>query len=85
MPGEEKSVDRVTARIRVAAAPSGEIAPSKLHAALAAALARTAPSNTLVRRYRSGASPLVRDMISGWRTGRLDAVLQGDFDLIAAA
>jgi ATP-dependent Clp protease ATP-binding subunit ClpC len=84
-PGEEKNVDRVTARIRVAAAPLGEIAPNKLPAALAAALSRAALSNTLVRRYRNGASPLVRDMVAGWRTGRLDAVLQGDFDLIAAA
>jgi ATP-dependent Clp protease ATP-binding subunit ClpC len=85
MPGEEKSVDRVTARIRVAAAPLGETPPNRLPAALAAALSCAAPSNTLVRRYRNGASPLVRDMVAGWRTGRLDAVLQGDFDLIAAA
>jgi ATP-dependent Clp protease ATP-binding subunit ClpC len=85
MPGEERTVDRVTARIRVAAAPLGEIPPGKLHPALAAALSRAAPSNTLVRRYRNGASPLVRDMVAGWRTGGLDAVLQGDFDLIAAA
>ena len=46
---------------------------------------RAALSNILVRRYRDGASPLVRDMVAGWRTGRFDAVLQGDFDLIAAA
>ena len=85
MPGEEKSVDRVTARIRLAAAPLGEIPPNRLPAALAIALSHSAPSNTLVRRYRNGASPLVRDMVAGWRTGRLDAVLQGDFDLIAAA
>ncbi len=85
MPGQEKSVDRVTARIRLAAAPLGEIPPNRLPAALAIALSHSAPSNTLVRRYRNGASPLVRDMVAGWRTGRLDAVLQGDFDLIAAA
>ena len=85
MPGEEKTVDRVTARIRVAAVPLGEIPPNKLSAALAAALSRAAPSNTLIRRYRNGASPLVRDMVAGWRTGRLDAVLHGDFDLIATA
>ena len=63
MPGEEKTVDRVTARIRLAAAPLGEIPPNKLPAALAAALSRAAPSNTLVRRYRNGSSPLVRDMV----------------------
>jgi ATP-dependent Clp protease ATP-binding subunit ClpC len=37
-----------------------------------------------VRRYRSEPSPLVRSMNGSWRTGRLDAVLRGDFDLIGA-
>jgi ATP-dependent Clp protease ATP-binding subunit ClpC len=34
-----------------------------------------------VRRYRAGESPLVRDAVRGYRTGRLDRVLAGDFDL----
>ena len=42
-------------------------------------------SSTVVRRYRGEPSPLVRDADGGWRSGRLDAVLRGDFDLIAAA
>jgi len=36
----------------------------------------------IVRRYRREPSPLVRDRARGWRTGRLDAVLGGDFDLL---
>ena len=28
-------------------------------------------------------APLVRDLGSGWRSGRFDDVLAGDFDLIA--
>jgi ATP-dependent Clp protease ATP-binding subunit ClpC len=36
----------------------------------------------IVRRYRRDPSPLVRDSARGWRTGRLDHVLGGDFDLI---
>jgi ATP-dependent Clp protease ATP-binding subunit ClpC len=36
---------------------------------------------TVVRRYRPGKSPLVRDSVRGYRTGRLDLVLAGDFDL----
>ncbi|HVF44320.1 MAG TPA: AAA family ATPase [Pyrinomonadaceae bacterium] len=36
----------------------------------------------LVRRYREEPSPLVRDFARGWRTGRLERVLEGDFDLI---
>jgi hypothetical protein len=35
-----------------------------------------------VRRYREQPSPLVRDSARGWRSGRLDRVLDGDFDLI---
>ncbi|MFZ1107712.1 MAG: AAA family ATPase [Rhodomicrobium sp.] len=85
MPEEDRSLDRVTARVRVAAAPFGEIPQAKLHATLAAALSQSPLSNAMVRRYRNGASPLVRDMAAGWRTGRLDAVLRGDFDLIASA
>lgn len=80
-PNEEKTVDRITARVRVAAAPLGDIPQNKLHAALTAALSRGAPPTSVIRRYRNGGSPLVRDMSAGWRTGRLDAVLRGDFDL----
>ncbi len=36
----------------------------------------------IVRRYRRVPSPLVRDGVRGWRTGRLDQVLGGDFDLL---
>lgn len=36
----------------------------------------------VVRRYRPGSSPLVRDAVRGWRTGRLERVLSGEFDLL---
>jgi ATP-dependent Clp protease ATP-binding subunit ClpC len=35
----------------------------------------------VVRRYRTGPSPLVRDRVRGYRTGRLTDVLSGGFDL----
>ena len=35
----------------------------------------------ICRRYREHPAPLVRDARRGWRTGRLDRVLAGDFDL----
>lgn len=43
-----------------------------------------APSGraTIVRRYRERPTPLCRDAVRGWRTGRLDTVLAGRFDLI---
>ena len=37
---------------------------------------------TIVRRYRERPTPLVRDAVRGWRTGRLEAVLAGGFDLV---
>jgi ATP-dependent Clp protease ATP-binding subunit ClpC len=36
----------------------------------------------IVRRYRRRPSPLVRDSVRGWRTGNIDQVLGGNFDLI---
>jgi ATP-dependent Clp protease ATP-binding subunit ClpC len=47
-------------------------------------LSRASDSSVIVRRYRSGTSPLVRDLKGAWRSGRLDDVLAGDFDLIGA-
>jgi len=47
------------------------------------ALAAHATKEThVVRRYRELPSPLVRDSVRGWRTGRIDRVLGGDFDLL---
>lgn len=43
--------------------------------------AATAPP--IVRRYREQPSPLVRDAVRGWRTGRIDRIYAGDFDLFA--
>jgi ATP-dependent Clp protease ATP-binding subunit ClpC len=36
-----------------------------------------------VRYYREQPSALVRDAASGWRSGRLDLVLDGNFDLFS--
>ena len=38
----------------------------------------------VVRRYRLEPDPLVRDVVRSYRTGRLDRVLAGDFDLFLA-
>jgi ATP-dependent Clp protease ATP-binding subunit ClpC len=48
---------------------------------LTALLANT--DAAIVRRYHDGAAALVRDSRKGWRSGRLDTVLAGNFDLIA--
>jgi ATP-dependent Clp protease ATP-binding subunit ClpC len=83
--GDESSTGRVAARVRLAIAPLGDLPADKFRTALAEALGRGLQPHAVVRRYRSEPSPLVRDMKGGWRTGKLDAVLGGDFDLIAAS
>jgi ATP-dependent Clp protease ATP-binding subunit ClpC len=44
---------------------------------------REGTSRAVVRRYRREPSPLVRDSVRGWRTGRLDRVLAGEFDVLS--
>jgi len=75
---------RVTARVRIAVAPLGDIPAAKLSRALVEAFAAAARPNVVVRRYRGEPAPLVRSADGSWRTGRLDAVLRGDFDLLTA-
>jgi len=48
-------------------------------------LAAATPAAAVVRRYREEPSPLVRDAVAGWRTGRLLDVLGGGFDLFDRA
>jgi hypothetical protein len=43
-----------------------------------------ARSGEIVRRYQERPTPLVRDRRKGFRTGRLDLVLAGHFDLMDA-
>ena len=82
---EDKVSGRATARVRLAIAPLGNPPADRLRALLTEALERAPVPHAVVRRYRSEPSPLVRDMNGSWRTGKLDAVLRGDFDLIAAS
>jgi ATP-dependent Clp protease ATP-binding subunit ClpC len=84
VPDAQGGFDRQTARVRVAPQPATPrpAQQSALAQALACLSAAGAPSTTIVRRYREQPSPLVRDAVVGWRTGRLDQVLGGDFDLM---
>lgn len=78
------------AAVRVRVAPQPDVpahgaGPTGAEAAARDALAaRTDESPAVVRHYRRVPSPLVRDGVHGWRTGHLDRVLAGDFDLRAA-
>ena len=82
---DDKARSRATARVRLAVAPLGDQPPAKQRRTLSDALERGARPHAVVRRYRSAPAPLVRNMNVAWRTGRLDAVLDGNFDLIAAS
>jgi ATP-dependent Clp protease ATP-binding subunit ClpC len=82
-PDSAGGFDRQTARVRVTpqSARPRPAHQSELSQALAF-LAGAPPITAIVRRYRAQPSPLVRDALAGWRSGRLDQVLGGDFDLI---
>jgi hypothetical protein len=73
---------RVTARVRVAAGPAEEPRADQAYQKYLALFARGDESAAVVRRYRESPAPLVRDAKAGWRTGRFDTVLKGNFDLI---
>ena len=75
-------VDRDQVQVVVVARPPGEGRASP-DVALAArtALSGAEVPGLVVRRYRPGKAPLVRDSVRGYRTGRLDRILAGDFDL----
>ncbi|MGE5176393.1 MAG: AAA family ATPase, partial [Hyphomicrobiales bacterium] len=77
-PDARHGYDRARAYVRVVPQPDGSASPDR--AEMEAALrdgADDAARRTIVRRYRREPSPLVRDSVRGWRTGRLDLVLEG--------
>jgi len=81
----EGGVKRVSVRVRVLAQPPVPVrgGEAELTQQAAESLASApAPQPTIVRRYRGTPSPLVRDSVRGWRTGRLERVLAGDFDIV---
>ncbi|HEY6196763.1 MAG TPA: AAA family ATPase [Candidatus Eisenbacteria bacterium] len=83
----EGGVKRVSVRVRVLAqplVPAREGEPELTRQAAEVLAAATLPPPAIVRRYRGTPSPLVRDSVRGWRTGRLERVFAGDFDLVPA-
>ncbi len=82
---DDKRGSRATVRVCLTVAPLGDVPEHRLRGLLLQALQQQSRPQSIVRRYRGDPSPLVRNMNGSGRTGRLDAVLQGDFDLIASA
>lgn len=82
-PDGDRQTNRLTALVEVAERPPSPHAGSQPLLDLArAAFEHAAAPVTLVRRYRLKPDPLVRDSVRGYRTGRIDRVLAGDFDLL---
>ncbi|HSJ14162.1 MAG TPA: AAA family ATPase, partial [Longimicrobiales bacterium] len=84
LPGERKTFSRV--RVQVLVAPQPEEPPAaggtlRLQAERALQQVDTGRA-AVVRRYRDEPSPLVRDGVRRWRTGRIDQVMDGDFDIV---
>ena len=74
---------RTVARVLVVGGPTGDLPKAGRLAAASRLLAACPVTAAIIRRYRDDPAPVVRDS-AGWRTGRLEAVLGGDFDLMGA-
>jgi len=78
------AASRSMVRVRVAPQPAAAVEtamPARRAAAIQTLDTQADDERTIVRRYRKQPSPLVRDAVRGWRTGRIEKVLAGDFDL----
>ncbi|MEY2715677.1 MAG: hypothetical protein RIT24_2020, partial [Planctomycetota bacterium] len=72
-------------RVRVTIAPQPEQPvgdDGEMAMAQRALAARASEVPAVVRRYCRGPSPEIRDRVRGWRTGRWDRVMGGEFDVM---
>ena len=79
--GNGERVERVHMQVELAPRPLLPRGDGRLAAEAQGALEQAPPPTAVVRRYRFEPAPLVRDAVRGYRTGRIDRVLAGDFDL----
>ncbi len=79
--GKREKTRRWVVRVRVLPQPVGAVDDPRTVARQEMARPDAQPPE-IIRRYREAPSPLVRDSRRGWRTGLLDRVLGGDFDLM---
>ncbi len=80
---DHKTSTPCTLRVNVIAQPEAGSTERQEMISLAESALRNANFHQeIIRRYRFEPSPLVRDNVRKWRTGLLDRVLGGDFDLV---
>jgi len=84
VPDGGRQVQRVRVHVGVVAQPERPAAPGSRDLVRQALreFDKQRDRTTVVRNYRDRPSPLVRDAVRNWRTGRLTQVLEGDFDLL---
>ena len=85
-PTDGKKFERVRARVQVTAVPAANEGQLHMIERTATDLldADTGQKVIVVRRYRREPSPLARDSVRNWRTGRLELVMSGNFDVLSA-
>jgi ATP-dependent Clp protease ATP-binding subunit ClpC len=84
VPNEGNRFDRVRVRVKVAPLNGGASGTRRSTVREATRILdnwNPGPT-TVVRRYRQDPTPLVRDSARGWRTGRLNRVFEGHFDIL---
>ncbi|NNG01263.1 MAG: AAA domain-containing protein [Desulfobacteraceae bacterium] len=83
IPKSGNTFDRVNVRIKVVGQPEAPAhdREARLHQAQTLLAGEESTNTIVVRRYRREPSPLVRDAVRNYRTGHIDKVLGGDYDL----
>lgn len=86
IPKGGNAYDRINVRIGVVGQPEFPIHNDEAHLKHAKECFTGAETikPVIVRRYRREPSPLVRDAMRNYRTGRIDRVMGGDFDLFGS-
>jgi ATP-dependent Clp protease ATP-binding subunit ClpC len=84
IPKDARSFERHNVRVRLASQPEiPETDADELLDQAKTAFSTVSDTPIVVRRYREKPSPLVRDGVKKWRTGHINRVLNGDFDLFS--
>ncbi len=79
---DAQSGRRLVARVRITAGPDEEPRPNHAYRTYLSLVEQADELSAVIRRYRENPAPLVRDAKAGWRSGRIDMVLSGEFDLM---
>ena len=83
IPKKGTTYDRISVRVKVVGQPEAPTSgkQNQLRQAKSVFKAEETAKAVVVRRYRHEPSPLVRDAVRNYRTGLIDRVLGGNFDL----